>query len=63
LSWFLLLYMFMLGGCGLFSKDEEKPEPDGSEYFVSVEAKGTVPKLILQGYALTSRFGNYAPLI
>jgi len=63
LSWFLLLYMFMLGGCGLFSKDEEKPDPDGSDYFVSVDSKGTIPKLILQGYALTSRFSNYAPLI
>ncbi|WP_084523848.1 alpha/beta hydrolase family protein [Adhaeribacter aquaticus] len=61
--WFLLLYMFTLSGCGLFNKEEEKPEPDGSEYFVAATPISTIPKSVLQGLAQASGFGSSVNLL
>ena len=63
IHWVLLWYMLLLSSCGLFSKDENSPEPNNSQFFVSADTKGTVPKLVLQGYAVAAGFGNFAALI
>lgn len=63
-SWWLLLQVLILVGCQSDdSGDNVTPEPDGSELFVSAEAKSTVPKIVMQGLAASSGYGQFASLI
>ncbi|QNF33018.1 prolyl oligopeptidase family serine peptidase [Adhaeribacter swui] len=63
-SWWLLLQVLVLFGCESDdSGDKVDPKPDGSELFVSAEVKSTVPKIVLQGLAATSGYGQFAQLI
>ncbi len=59
----LLWCLLMLGGCGLFSDDDNPVLPDGSEVFVSAESRSTISKILLQGYAADAGAGNLVPII
>ncbi|QMU29472.1 alpha/beta hydrolase family protein [Adhaeribacter radiodurans] len=63
-SYWLFVWVLLLAGCQPDdSGDNVTPEPDGSELFVSADAKTTISKTILQGYALTAGYGRFLSAI
>ena len=63
--WLLLLWLAVLASCDIFQNDPPtplpQPQPDGQELFVSADLIATVPKVTLQGLAVLSGLGNFAP--
>jgi pimeloyl-ACP methyl ester carboxylesterase len=62
-KWHWVLFMIVLISTGCQDDEDDNTQPDGSEYFVSAESKGTVTKAQLQLYAQFAGFGRYADLI
>lgn len=62
-SWYLLLTVCFLWSCD-FDKDDDVPQPDYNEYFVSATSAGTFPKEALQAMALASpEYRDFSPLV
>jgi len=62
-NWYLLLTLCLLWSCD-FHPDDEVPEPDQDEYFVSATSIGTFPKEALVALALSSEeYRDFAPVV